>query len=480
MKNSFILFCLILGISPIVEAQNFTDFIDYLNALPSAERQAKVDSFMIALDQTPVVETDYVSFVFQSTGSNIAVPGDFNGWNPNAAPLSKVSGTNLWYRTYAFDNAARLEYKIFEDGNWYLDMDNPYYAFGGFGANSELRMPDYIPPSEVITDFSVPSGTLLDTTFYSSNLSNNRQIKVYTPPGYESSSASYPTVLVHDGLEYVDIAEMPTVLDNLISAGLIEPVIALFVPPVNRTPEYANEDQADFTDFIIEEIYPWLDQRFRTKTSASDRAVIGSSLGGNISLWLGLTEPETFGNIGAFSPYIEEDIRQLMNTGAIYAGKVYMNHGTYDHLNLIHESVDFAVPVMENKGYDHIYAEYPEGHSYYFWRAYLDDALIYFFPGPVSSVADAKTSDLQFNLEVYPNPLSDSAWVEYSLSKQVESQLILFKSDGHLHKVLDYGNYAQGMYKKVITKSESDSVGTYVVVLFVNGVSAASRKVVFE
>lgn len=480
MKNSFILFFFLIGISPILEAQNFSDFIDYLNALPSAERQAKVDSFMNALDQTPVVEAGYVSFVFQSTGSNIAVPGDFNGWNPNAAFLSKVSGTDLWYRTYAFDNAARLEYKIFEDGNWYLDMDNPYYAFGGFGANSELRMLDYVPPTEVVTDFSVPSGALLDTTFYSYNLSNSRQIKVYTPPGYGISSASYPTVLVHDGLEYVDIAEMPTILDNLISAGLIEPVIALFVPPVFRTPEYANEDQVDFTDFITEEIYPWLDQRFRTKTTAEARAVIGSSLGGNISLWLGLTEPETFGNIGAFSPFIEGDIRQLMNNGSAYSGKLYMNHGAYDHLNLIHESVDFALPVMENKGYEHIYAEYPEGHSYYFWRAYLDDALIYFFPGAVSHVSEAITSDLDVELEVYPNPVSDSAWVEYSLNKKAESQLILFKSNGHLKELLTYGDYEAGTYRSTIKKSESDMQGTYVLVLFVNGVSVASKKIIFK
>lgn len=480
MKNSFVLFFFLIGISPTLKAQNFNDFIAYLNALPSTERQAKVDSFMNTLDQTPVVETDYVSFVFQSTETNIAVPGDFNGWNPNAASLSKVSGTDLWYRTYAFDNAARLEYKFFEDGNWYLDIDNPYYAFGGFGANSELRMPDYVPPIEVVTDFDVPSGVLLDTSYYSYNLSNNRQIKVYTPPGYESSSASYSTVLVHDGLEYVDIAEMPTILDNLISAGLIEPVIALFVPPVNRTPEYANEDQADFTGFIVEEIYPWLDQRFRTKTTAADRAVIGSSLGGNISLWLGLTEPETFGNIGAFSPYIEEDIRQLMNNGVVYAGKVYMNHGTYDHLDLIHESVDFAVPVMVDKGYDHIYDEYPEGHSYYFWRAYLDEALIYFFPGAVSDVSEGFASDLKVNLEVYPNPVSDSAWVEYSLSKQVESQLILFRSNGHLHQLLTYGNYNAGTYKFAIERTESDLKGTYVLVLFVNGESVASKKVVFK
>ncbi len=52
MKNSFILFLLLLGLSPTLEAQNFSDFIGYLNALPSAERQVKVDSFMDELDFT--------------------------------------------------------------------------------------------------------------------------------------------------------------------------------------------------------------------------------------------------------------------------------------------------------------------------------------------------------------------------------------------------------------------------------------------
>ncbi len=61
-------------------------------------------------------------------------------------------------------------------------------------------------------------------------------------------------VLVHDGLEYISFAKMDNTIDYLISEEKIEPTIAVFVPPVDRTPEYVDAKQDAFTNFIIDEV----------------------------------------------------------------------------------------------------------------------------------------------------------------------------------------------------------------------------------
>ena len=286
--------------------------------------------------------------------------------------MTNISGTNFWYRTYTFDDDARLDYKFVYNGStWIFDPRNPYTAPGGFGNNSELRMPDYNPPQEINYIADIAHGSLKDTSFFSTNLGNSRTIKVYLPPTYDPSGEEYPVLLVHDGLEYFSFAKMNNILDYLISENKIRPLIAVFVSPVDRSPEYIDEKQEAFTNFIIEEVMPWIDQKYRTKKEAGSRAVIGSSAGGNISLWIGMNHSDVFGNIGAFSPYIEQDIRDVFSGNVIPDLKIYMNVGKYDHLNLIHESGNAFHPLLEEKKYEYIFEEYPEGDSYGFWRAHF-------------------------------------------------------------------------------------------------------------
>jgi enterochelin esterase family protein len=119
-----------------------------------------------------------------------------------------VEGTNLWYLTQTYEPDARLDYKLIIDGNqWILDPRNSYTCTGGFGPNSELRMPQYVPPVEVEYNSGIAHGSIRDTTFYSIYLKNSRKIWVYTPAGM-SPEKSYPVAYVHDGDGYLALASM--------------------------------------------------------------------------------------------------------------------------------------------------------------------------------------------------------------------------------------------------------------------------------
>lgn len=337
MKKIHILTLLILAFGTNrMTAQSFDDFIQSVQSLPLEERQAPIDSFMTANSQYPVLEFDTLChFIYQGNVESVSVPGDATGWNPSVNIMANVEGTDFWYSSQVYEADARLDYKfVINNTNWITDPLNPNTVLGGFGPNSELSMAAYIQPPEIEFYPNIPHGTIFDTVFHSAFLGNSRTIKVYLPPDYNESQNNYPLILLHDGLEYLDLASADNVFDYLINENLVEPLIGVFVPPVNREPEYAGNLQDEFTDFIVEELLPWVDDRFRTKTSPQSRAVAGASNGGNIALWLGLQHPEVFGNVAAYSSNVQTSISSGFQNGPVLDLKFYLDIGTYD-INLV-------------------------------------------------------------------------------------------------------------------------------------------------
>jgi enterochelin esterase-like enzyme len=364
-----------------LQAETFDAFLDRIEAAPVGVRQEIADSLMDAVASTPLVEADtLVHFLYRGEVASVNVPGDFNSWNTAAFPMSRLEGTDLWYLSCVFEKDARLDYKFILDGtSWILDPNNPLTCTGGFGPNSELRMPGYTSPPEIEEYPDIPHGTLEETSFHSINLDNDRIIQIYLPPGYENSAQRYPMILFHDGLEYVSLAGADQVLDYLIHHGRIEPTVAVFVPPVQRHEEYVGALRGPFTRFVIEEVIPWVDERYRTDPRPGRRAVMGASNGGDISLWLGASHPEIFGHVGAQSTTISADVFDRFKNGPPVDLTLSLDLGTYDIPGIIPVVRQF-VPILEEKGYRFRYGEYPEGHSWCLWRAHIDDALELFFP----------------------------------------------------------------------------------------------------
>lgn len=262
-----------------------------------------------------------------------------------------------------------------------LDPKNPNRIGGGFGANSELAMPEYVQPVEIIENSTAAKGIINSTSLASALTGQTYEILVYLPPNYQVET-SYPVVYFQDGNDYLTLASTAIVFDNLINENKIRPLIGVFVVPTNRNLEYAFDNRFKYAEFFVSELVPHIDNMYSTKDNAASRAVIGDSYGGNISAIIAFQNPEVFGNCGihsgAFQPnnfhtnsIVMDNVKKDIKVATIW--------GTYEGASLP-PNMRLVRDYLIDQNYEVFWRELHEGHSWGLWRATLDDMLIYFFP----------------------------------------------------------------------------------------------------
>ncbi len=440
---TYILLTFILSAS--AGAQSFSELLSRVTSAPANRQQYLVDSFLTDISSFPIVENDSVVYLlYQGEAEKVLVASDANAWSNTRSPLTRLASTNLWYREETFEADARIDYKFIIGEQWILDPKNPLTAPSGYGPNSELRMPAYEPPEEILMSNSVAHGEMRIRSFHSSILNNTRQASIYLPAGYHQSGERYPLVLFHDGLDYLNLGNAANVLDNLIADRRIPPVIAVFLPAVNRTEEYAGSQIGLYSDFVVNTVLASIDNEFRTRTDSGSRAVIGASNGGHLALYQGMLYPGTLGHVGAQSTNVTPLLIQGYTAASSTSGTIYLDVGTYD-IELIITRVNSFRPILQNGGYDFTYREFHEGHSWGSWRARIDDMLEYFF-GNLVNVHDHRTVPSRAILlhPPAPNPARDHATLMAEVQHPQRLRLSLFDTRGRYLKNLWSGHCASG------------------------------------
>jgi len=188
----------------------------------------------------------------------------------------------------------------------------------------------------------------------SSHLPHAHDVIVCLPPGYDRDrTRRYPVMYLHDGQNVFDDYPMApfgvqwgidTTARALMYAGLVEPVILVAIGNAGRerideyTPTRDNAHDAGgmadkYGRMLVNEIKPLIDQDFRTLSDAMNTSVGGSSLGGLLSLHLGITYPHVFGKLALLSPSVWWDdrwiVRQLSTFRAPHESlRIWLDVGT--------------------------------------------------------------------------------------------------------------------------------------------------------
>jgi enterochelin esterase-like enzyme len=238
---------------------------------------------------------------------------------------------------------------------------------------------------------NVPHGTV-HINYYNSKTFGGaqRMVYVYTPPGYEASSARYPAMyLLHGagGTEstWFTAGRANIILDNLIAQGKAKPMIVVMPygrpgagTMVEAVPPLAGGGAQQFPQDVVEDVIPFAEKLYRITANADNRAIAGLSMGGNQTLQIGLTHLDTFRYIGAFSPVIfnasvDKDHAPAFADVAVTNKKLKLFRIYIGDTDTLLESNKSYHALLEQRGVKHTFTLTKEGHVWRNWRDYLAD-----------------------------------------------------------------------------------------------------------
>jgi enterochelin esterase family protein len=332
-------------------------------------------------------------------GRGMQMTKDSSGaWSVTTPPL----GPEIWSYTFSVDGVPMLD-----PGNYHVIRDGTRYL------NSVLVPGE---ASALYQTGKIPHGTVTAAWYPSPVLKSDRRMMVYTPPGYEGTTAEYPTLyLFHGGggdeeaWNVMGVANV--IMDNLIAQGKAKPMIVI-MPNANWTANAVLDvggvraapagrgggqpaavgapgvgaqsyDQAE--DEIVKGMIPFVERHYRTLSGRENRAIAGLSMGGGISINVGLKRLDVFASVGEFSSgmfggvggYAPFDVERIS------PGFLKDSAATNKRLKLLYFScgaddprMPFQTKVVDElrgRGIRLTLKSYPGAHEWRVWRSSLAD-----------------------------------------------------------------------------------------------------------
>ena len=316
--------------------------------------------------------------------AQVAVSGDF----VQGPQLLQRGEDGTWTVTLGPLRPAIYSYNFRIDGVSVLDPLNPMIKQGESGS---AAMFEVAADSPALYDWQpVPHGTVHVNWYESKTLDVPRRIDVYTPPGYEAGTSTYPVLyLLHGSGDtetgWTNIGRADMILDNLIAAGKAKPMIV--VMPYGRArrdvylgPISTQPDAAAFEGDLLKDAIPFAEKLYRISGKPEERAIAGLSMGGGQAMRIGLHHLELFHYVGMFSaaarsPNLEEEFKDLLADPAATNKTLrilYIACGKAD--GLFPASEQFH-QVLDQHQIRNNFVASEEGHVWRNWRNYLADLL---------------------------------------------------------------------------------------------------------
>ena len=224
-----------------------------------------------------------------------------------------------------------------------------------FGTNREaggLEVPegpegDYYRPQQ-----GVPAGCVRSIYYYSNEQKTWRHAMVYTPAEYDQKQGfkkRYPVLYLQHGMGEGETSwtlqgKMQHIMDNAIASGEAVPMIVVMESGDIKAGMGRGQSMADygasFYPVLLNDLIPYIDANFRTKTDRDNRAMAGLSWGGHQTFDIVFNNMDKFAWLGTFSGAIFGlDLKTAYNgvfTNADEFNKnihyMYMNWGSEDFI----------------------------------------------------------------------------------------------------------------------------------------------------
>lgn len=388
----------------------------------------------IARMGTPLIEPSdpddqhqLVTFLWRGTTETqnvLVVWHPFVAVRPQDYLMTRLEDSDVWYLVARIPVGARFLYQLAPNdpldnralGVWegrspQTDPLNPHR----FGSQSVVELPGAPPQPWIVKHPETSEGTVEEHQILSELLDTERAVSVYTPSAYHADAEPYHLLVLFDKTYYESAIPVPVILDNLISASRIPPVVAVLISNSGtRGPDLLHNEI--FTDFVATELITWTRSHYNVTLDPSQVVIGGLSAGGVAAMHTGLRHSDIFGNVlsqsGGFSlspalsrelatrapasdasdRHILEGIEDRAATEGNWLAsqyvrsprlslKFYMDVGSFEadfmgQGGAILESNRHLRDVLLAKGYEVHYQQFIGGHDYISWRGTFADGLI--------------------------------------------------------------------------------------------------------
>lgn len=391
--------------------------------------------------------------------SDIYIAGNFNEWAPDNTSYILAENGQQVLEIELDLSPGTYEFK-FTRGSWATVegtaeghyRPNRVVVYNGGLQEESLSIAGW---EDIGTGNSTAAANVavVSESFYMPQLNRNRKIWIYLPPDYSTSNRDYPVMYMHDGQNLFDNAtsafgewEVDESLNQLFSEGdngII--IVGIENGGIDRlpeytpwpNPEYGGGEGAAYVDFIVETLKPHIDTEYRTLDDQPNTGIMGSSLGGLISLYAGIRHQEIFGKVGVLSPslWFTDDIYDFVsNTGKQENLKIAMLGGQNESSTMV-AHLEGMYDVLRAAGFSeeeislHIHAD--GQHSEWYWRREFPGTYQWLFQ-TISAVEGSPTIE---GLSYWPNPAKDYLHLDGLPQNTGEWQAMFYDTSGQLVRV---------------------------------------------
>jgi enterochelin esterase-like enzyme len=264
------------------------------------------------------------------------------------------------------------------DGMQITDPSNTCAAFTAMPPYSQLVVhgegPSYYDAR------NVPHGNVTRHIYHSDVTNGERELYVYTPPGYDCNkicpvlylvggSGELPSNWIYDGRANL-------IMDNLLAEGKAEPM--LIVIPNNQVIHRNHPNHVELTFDIFEKelrehVIPLVEDNYSVIKEPKGRAISGLSMGGRHSMFIGLRSLDLFGSFGILSAgdvHAEETLAGFLNDPDVNEkiDYLFIGQGTKEAAGFFGERVEALHEALSNHNIEHEY--YIGGHGGHDWATW--------------------------------------------------------------------------------------------------------------
>lgn len=303
MKKLLILFLSLIGMIEINAQQAHVN----LDWAPQKNTQG-LTPFMANTVSPEVFDDHTVTFrVKAPQAKEVLLSGSILLGLKTQKPIPFVKGDDgLWTLTVGPMTPEIYYYKLVIDGVSVVDPANTLVGYANQPGFSILVVhgdgPAWYDAKKV------PHGSITQHIYHSNITGGERELYVYTPPGY-SPSKKYPVLYLFGGSgelasTWTAFGRVNFIEDNLIAEGKALPMI--IVIPNNQVvhrsdPKHTEKSFTMFKDEMLKEVIPLVESKYSVMADKHHRAIAGLSMGGRHAQIIGLNNLDVFGSIGILS-----------------------------------------------------------------------------------------------------------------------------------------------------------------------------------